>query len=141
MTPLTVQPATTDRHVPLVIWNVTSQKNGYIQNIFNCINIKNLQYIFLFFSSIGRLGGWVETPMGKFWLDFFLSLPFARVHKYFLQTVFRCEVSNRCCVPCLVKGVVLVDQRWSQATRTTSFHVLETHCIHTVLYCNLVCKT
>ena len=46
------------------------KKTGYIQNMFHYLNIKNLQYIFLMiyyiFFPIGRVGGWVETPIGKF---------------------------------------------------------------------------
>jgi hypothetical protein len=73
--PLPAQPAnkTTDRHVPLVIRIVSSKKNGYIQNMFHCLNIKNLQYFFLmifFLLSILIVGGWVENPIGKFQLDF-----------------------------------------------------------------------
>jgi hypothetical protein len=45
MTPMPAQTATktTDRHVPLVIRIVSSKKTGCIQNMFHCLNIKNLQ--------------------------------------------------------------------------------------------------
>ena len=52
-------------------------KTGYIQNMFKCLKIKNLQEKFLRFFFLpqlgGWVGGWVETPVGKFQLDFFFE--------------------------------------------------------------------
>ena len=65
-----------NRHVPLVIRIVSSKKTGYIQNMFHRLNIKNLQYKFVIFFllQLGGLVGWVETPIGKFQLDFIFYL-------------------------------------------------------------------
>ena len=55
MTTLPAQPVlkTTDRNVPLVFRIVSSKKlTGCIQNMFWCLKIKNLQYIFFVFFAI-----------------------------------------------------------------------------------------
>ena len=79
------------------------KNTGYIQNMFHCLNIKNLQYNFLMFFylffPIG--GGWVKPQLenSNYIFSFFLSLPLSKWIRRWKKTNIAVKSGHYGCLP------------------------------------------